>query len=214
MNSELTTEYGEKQMHIIEVAENLFANNGFDGTSVRDIAHDAGVNLAMISYYFGSKEKLLEAVFEVRTSYIRNQLEEMINDDQLKPLQKIDKLIDSYVERMMNQQHFHKIMVREQIAEKYTAINELIHQTKKKNQELINKLILSGQKTGEFKKNIDISLMMTTLIGTANQLISTQHHYRDLNNLQHLSESDFQKLIKKKLTTHLKTLFKAILTHE
>ena len=56
-------EYNDKQIAIINTAEKLFALNGFDGTSVRDIAHEAGVNLAMISYYFGSKEKLMEAVF-------------------------------------------------------------------------------------------------------------------------------------------------------
>ncbi|HNP53387.1 MAG TPA: TetR family transcriptional regulator [Ferruginibacter sp.] len=48
----------DKRQHIIENAEILFADKGFEGTSVRDIAKQAGVNLAMISYYFGSKEKL------------------------------------------------------------------------------------------------------------------------------------------------------------
>ncbi len=50
-------EYNEKQLQILEVAEKLFAANGFDGTSIRDIASEAEVNIAMISYYFGSKEK-------------------------------------------------------------------------------------------------------------------------------------------------------------
>jgi len=54
----------DKRAHILTVAEQLFAEQGFDGTSVRDIAQGANVNLAMISYYFGSKEKLLEALIE------------------------------------------------------------------------------------------------------------------------------------------------------
>ena len=44
----------------MEAAEELFAEKGFSGTSVRDIADAADVNVAMISYYFGSKEKMLE----------------------------------------------------------------------------------------------------------------------------------------------------------
>ena len=56
----------DKQIQIIETAEKLFADKGFSGTSVRDIADEADVNLAMISYYFGSKEKLLEALFTHR----------------------------------------------------------------------------------------------------------------------------------------------------
>ena len=85
---------------------------------------------------------------------------------------------------------------------------------KKRNQELISKLIHEGQKRGEFKKNIDIPLMMATLIGTANTMVATQYYYRELNNLQSMNEEEFQKHIKKKLSQHLKKLFKAILTHE
>jgi AcrR family transcriptional regulator len=54
-------EFTDKQIQIIDIAERLFAERGFDGTSVRDIADEAGINVAMISYYFGSKEKLMEA---------------------------------------------------------------------------------------------------------------------------------------------------------
>ncbi|MFD2705311.1 forespore capture DNA-binding protein RefZ [Salibacterium lacus] len=47
---------------IIQEAAVLFTNKGFDGTSVRDIAGQTGVNLSLISYYFGGKQGLLEAL--------------------------------------------------------------------------------------------------------------------------------------------------------
>ncbi len=205
----------DKRNHILEVAERLFATEGYVGTSVRDIAQTAGVNIAMISYYFGSKEKLLEAVFEMRTQYAIDQVTAIVENEDLQPLDKVFKLIDNYVDRMVRFQHFHKIMVREQISTKDdTHIGGLIRQTKKKNQGFIKKLIQDGQKKGVFKKNIDIPLMMVTMIGTVNQLISTQHYYRELNNLVDMPDDDFEKLIRKKLSVHLKTLFKAILTYE
>jgi AcrR family transcriptional regulator len=207
-------EFSEKQKLILEVAERLFATNGYEGTSVRDIAHEAGVNIAMISYYFGSKEKLLESVFEMRVQFIQMQLESMLSNEQMTPLEKVYKLVDNYVDRMMSQQHFHKIMVREQIAQKYSHIRSMILETKRRNQELIKKLITDGQKKGVFKKDIDLPLMIMTMLGTANQMISTQHIYREINNLEHLADEDFQKLIRKKLSVHLKTLFKAILTYD
>jgi AcrR family transcriptional regulator len=207
-------EFSEKQRHILEVAERLFATNGYEGTSVRDIAHEAGVNIAMISYYFGSKEKLLQSVFEMRVQFIQVQLESMLSNEQLSPLEKVYQFLDNFVERMMNQQQFHKIMVREQIAQKYEPITKLILDAKKRNQELVKKLITDGQKKGVFKKNVDLSLVLITVIGTANQMISTQHIYREINNLEHLSDEDFQKLIRKRLSVHLKILFKAILTYE
>jgi len=207
-------EMGDKQRHILEVAERLFATKGFDGTSVRDIAHEASVNIAMISYYFGSKEKLLEALFTMRSAFVAQQLTEMLENKDLEPLEKIYKLIDYYIQRITKEHHFHQIMVREQIGQKNSAIRALILGLKKQNQSLIKQLIQEGQKKGIFKKNIDVSMMMLTLIGTANQLISTQHHFREIHNLLDMSDADFQKLIQKKLSVHLKTLFKAILTYE
>lgn len=208
------TEYSEKQVQIIEAAEKLFSEKGFNGTSVRDIAEQAGVNLAMISYYFGSKEKLMEALFTYRGEKIRTQLEGMLYNKGMEPLQKFYQLIDHYVEKFQQQQCFHRIMAREQIVHTKGVIADLMMKMKKTNLELIRQLLHEGQKTGQFKKNIDISLMMATLIGTVNHVLTTQFYYRELNGLQSLSEEEFQKHIRKKLSVHLKSIFKAILTHE
>ena len=94
------------------------------------------------------------------------------------------------------------------------ATTKLIHELKKKNQELVQQLISEGQKKGEFKKNIDVPLLMATLIGTTGHLVTTQHYYKKLNNLEALSDEEFEKHIKKKLSNHLKSLFKAVLTYE
>jgi AcrR family transcriptional regulator len=198
----------------METAEILFAEKGFNGTSVRDIAEKAHVNLAMISYYFGSKDKLLESLFDYRGEHVKLKLESMVEDKTLGSFEKLDLLIDHYIEKIMNQQCFSRIMVREQVVNHTGITAKLITQMKKRNQEIISKLIHQGQKKGEFKRNIDIPLMMATLVGTAGHLIATQPYYREINNLQSMSEEEFQKHLKKKLSQHLKKLFKAILTND
>jgi len=213
MKNGMTT-YNEKQIQIMEAAEKLFAEKGFDGTSVRDVAKEAGVNLAMISYYFGSKEKLMEALFKYRGHFIKLQLESMLQNNEMTSLQKIYSLIDNYIERFMRQQCFHRIMVREQMFHLKGSMPKLIHDLKRTNQELVHQLIAEGQKKGEFKKNIDMPLMMATLIGTVSHVVTTQHYYQKLNNLESMSPEEFQKHIKKKLSSHLKSLFKAALTYE
>jgi AcrR family transcriptional regulator len=207
-------EYNEKQVQIMETAEILFAEKGFNGTSIRDIAEKANVNLAMVSYYFGSKDKLLEALFSYRGEHLKLKLENIIEDKKLNSLEKINMLIDHYIDKVMSQQCFSRIMAREQVLNHTGITAELIFQMKKRNQELITRLIHQGQKKGEFKKNIDIPLMMVTMIGTGNNMVATQHYYRQVNNLQSMSEEEFQKHIKKKLSQHLKKIFKAILTNE
>ncbi len=51
---------------ILDVAEELFAKTGYQGTSMRAITSKAGVNLAAINYHFGSKQRLVIAVVERR----------------------------------------------------------------------------------------------------------------------------------------------------
>ncbi|WP_366658292.1 TetR family transcriptional regulator [Fodinicurvata sp. EGI_FJ10296] len=65
---------------ILDAAEAIFADRGFDGASTRPIADRAGVNLALIHYYFGNKEKLFNAVFERRSDAINARRRSMIAD--------------------------------------------------------------------------------------------------------------------------------------
>jgi AcrR family transcriptional regulator len=207
-------EYSEKQLQIIEAAEKLFAAKGFNGTSVRDIAETADVNLAMISYYFGSKEKLFEAMFAYRSEFFKLQLESMVQNRELGPMEKMHQLIDQYIEKLTNQQCFHRIMVREQMMNNNEFITAQIHDLKIRNQALINQLINEGQEKGVFKNDVDIQLLMMTMIGTVSQLVTTQHFYKEVKGLQSLSEEEFQQHIRTKLSEHLKKIFKAILSNE
>ncbi|MED4037608.1 forespore capture DNA-binding protein RefZ [Niallia taxi] len=59
---------------IVESAITLFNRNGYDGTSIRDIAGHAKVNIANISYYFNGKHGLLEHCF---TTYFENYMERL-----------------------------------------------------------------------------------------------------------------------------------------
>lgn len=49
---------------ILEAATTLFAQKGFDGTSIREICKKANVNLCMISYYWGGKQELYNGIIE------------------------------------------------------------------------------------------------------------------------------------------------------
>jgi len=54
---------GPVRERLLDVAEELFSEHGFEGTSIRDLASAAGCNIASVNYYFGGKEKLYEGVF-------------------------------------------------------------------------------------------------------------------------------------------------------
>ena len=90
----------DKKDHIINKAIELFAPKGFEGTSIRDLATAADVNVAMVNYYFGTKEKLFEAWWKRKPFSTRGSLEEIAKDKTLSSLEKIDKIIESYVEQV------------------------------------------------------------------------------------------------------------------
>src|SRR5215831_3735258 len=56
----------ETRTRILDAAEELFMQHGFEGTSMRLLTARAGVNLAAVNYHFGSKDALIEAVFRRR----------------------------------------------------------------------------------------------------------------------------------------------------
>lgn len=92
---------------ILKVASKLFAQKGFDGTSVREIAKLAGVNVAMISYFWGGKKELFQGIInntiENQTKYAKSALDFAINPEDLSKEQQIelmyrtvDKAIDFF----------------------------------------------------------------------------------------------------------------------
>lgn len=77
----------EARQRIFEQARRLFAHQGFAATGVRQIAAEAGVNLAMINYFFGSKSGLLEAILED----FFNRLKQAVSVDQAEDLPAEDR---------------------------------------------------------------------------------------------------------------------------
>ncbi|OZI71247.1 TetR/AcrR family transcriptional regulator [Bordetella genomosp. 12] len=82
---------------ILHSAERLFAQQGYDGTSMRQITRDAGVNLAAVNYHFGSKEALVQAVLKRRLEIVNHErlrlldaLEAQAAGAPLKPSQIVD----------------------------------------------------------------------------------------------------------------------------
>jgi AcrR family transcriptional regulator len=63
---------------ILNAAEKMFADAGFEGTSLRDIVREAGVNLATVYYYFSSKAGLIAAVIDRRLGPLRKEHLELL----------------------------------------------------------------------------------------------------------------------------------------
>lgn len=83
---------------IKEAARKVFMQKGYSATRTRDIAEEAGINLALLNYYFRSKEKLFHQVMQEKLQQFFGILLKIINDSSTKLETKIDLIVSNYIE--------------------------------------------------------------------------------------------------------------------
>src|SRR5450432_288394 len=140
----------DKKDYILDVAERVFSDLGFDGASTRVISGEAGVNMAMLNYYFGSKEGLFLAVFERKISSFQTLLQNIGNDESMTSWDKLAKCIDNYVDRIIVNNCFQKLINREMSISKRGDLNDKITRILMTNVMEFKKLFDEGIKNGSF----------------------------------------------------------------
>lgn len=103
---------------ILEAADALFGELGFDAASTREIAERSGVNKALIHYHFGNKEGLLESVLE---SYYEDLAATVLDALQAETdlRGKLDRLVDVYLDFLAHNRNFNRIIQREATGGRY-----------------------------------------------------------------------------------------------
>ncbi|MFC2354618.1 MAG: TetR/AcrR family transcriptional regulator [Capnocytophaga ochracea] len=84
-------------------ARKVFHQKGFAGTRTRDIAEEAGINHAMLNYYFRSKEKLFEMVMMETMAQFFKGVNLMLNDESTSLDEKIDLIVSNYVDLLLKE---------------------------------------------------------------------------------------------------------------
>lgn len=88
------------EQQIIEVAERLFMEKGFALTSTTEIARKVGCNQALVHYYFRTKEKLFESIFERKAQLMLSAILKM--DDPTQPFEeRLRKLVENHFDIMV-----------------------------------------------------------------------------------------------------------------
>jgi AcrR family transcriptional regulator len=203
----------DKRTHIIETAMDLFAGKGYEGTSIRDIAEKASVNLAMVNYYFGSKEKLFENIVEYKSSVTRGILDEILKNNKLSAIEKIYAIIDSYVEKLFTHRSFHRLIYQELILNQREELQNSIVNNLAPNSVIIKRIIEIGIKNGEFKK-VDVELTLASLMGTVNQVLLSRKFCNKIMNKDddYVPYDDIK--FRKRVRNHLKQLMDAHLLNK
>jgi AcrR family transcriptional regulator len=198
----------DKKIHIINHAVELFAEKGFEGTSIRDLAARAGVNVAMVNYYFGSKEKLFESLVEERASYSRGVLDEIANNASYTDIEKINSIIDVYIGKLFKNRKFHRVLHQEMMLNQRETLQQAIVDILYPNSLIIKGVIEAGMKKGVFRK-VDAPLVIATLVGTINQVLLSKRMCNKLLSKEAAYVPYDDPRFAKRLGDHLKQLMHA-----
>lgn len=86
---------------IVEAARKLFTEKGYYAIKTRDIAKEAGINLALLNYYFRSKEKLFDLVMLENLQLFIHSVMGIVNNPETTLQEKIEILVSHYIDMLI-----------------------------------------------------------------------------------------------------------------
>ncbi|MBB6448143.1 AcrR family transcriptional regulator [Geomicrobium halophilum] len=134
---------------VAEAAIDLFMTKGFSGTSVRAVADRAGVNVALISYYFGGKKGLLEHLLNRYLEGYLAELEKAYNT-MGGSLQRLLNIVESALVYQQEQHRMARLVLRELTLDS-VLVREVMASYYMKEKHLFTQILETGRKEGEFK---------------------------------------------------------------
>ncbi len=167
-----------KRERLLDAAVACFAADGVAATSLRGIALKAGVTPALVNYYFGSKEQLLDAFIAERVTVAVQVLRESLleaGDDPRALLGAFVRGIHGVVERFP---WWPAIWVREVLSEK-GALRDVLHKIiAPQVTQLLARTLVDAQKRGAISADLDPRLLVVSLVGLTMFPLAAEHIWR------------------------------------
>lgn len=154
---------------IIAAAASGFAKHGYDGLSTRSLSEEAGVQHTLITYHFGSKEGLWQAVLSHQMERFSRRI-----DERLRGLSKVDDttklrlLFEEFI-RLSALNPEHHALMSQAAAKPDTRLQTLVDSTVRANFESWVSLIRSAQKAGRFVEG-DPQVLYYVFLGAATRI--------------------------------------------
>ena len=168
-------EPSDSRSALLSSAQKLFGQNGYQATSVHDIARDAELNVSLVSYHFGGKEGLFKECF-ARAGLHRLQMAEKILNCKPNSLDEVRVRLSMFIDEIMldgiqNPEVF-SIIQRELTAE-FDILGDTFKGTFLQTFELLTKFISVAKDRGILSSWTDPNLTAVHLIGSAMHTIRT-----------------------------------------
>jgi AcrR family transcriptional regulator len=120
----------ERRKYILDKAQALFAQNGYLGTSMAEIAEASEFAVGSLYSFFRSKEEILATIFEYHVERVIAEVQQVRGDEKMGPREKIEACLESLVRIYVENQDFFRIYVAEARGVEWgvrTEVGEYIH---------------------------------------------------------------------------------------
>ncbi|MDD3787926.1 MAG: TetR family transcriptional regulator [Petrimonas sp.] len=138
---ELSTE-----QKIIAAARSVFTKKGFAGARTRDIAEEAGINLALLNYYFGSKENLFKIVIKEKFEQLFGMISPILSDESVPLGTKIKTLVDNYTKLLKENEEL-PIFILNELSVNGHIFDELLQYARQISQPVLEKQLKNNGMT-------------------------------------------------------------------
>lgn len=123
---------------IIRAADKIFTQKGYAATRTREIAEEAGTNLALLNYYFGSKQNLFRNVVKQKLKMLLNAIDPIASDKTIPVVEKVRKISEKYTQLMLENEELPLFILNEWSANK-NLFTDLIRETRQHAEPVIRK---------------------------------------------------------------------------
>ena len=187
------------QDRLLDAAEHLFSEHGFEGTSVRDIAAAAGCNIAAVNYYFGSKDKLYTEVWRRQLVQMRDtriaSIEKVMSQSGGNP--HLEDLLSSYANAFLEPlvdesrgRRFIKLMTREMV-DRHLSENMFVEELIIPTVTVLREALLRACPRLEQSK---VWLVILSVVGQLIHVLGTKTMFEQTDNPE-LPEFDLNELV-------------------
>jgi TetR/AcrR family transcriptional regulator len=148
---------------ILDAAEGLFARQGFASTTIKAIGAEAGVNPALLYYYFPDKERLYHAVLERRLGNAAREMASQLSPG-MPPLDALDRLLRGYARLMQSAPNLPRLLARELADHEAAHALPLIREISAGLFQRICDVIRAGQSAGSIRPDLDPRFTAISLV--------------------------------------------------
>jgi TetR/AcrR family transcriptional regulator len=149
---------------ILDAAQRLFAAQGFSGTTIKQIGNAAGVNTALLYYYFKDKERLYRSVLDRLMSQLVSRTLPRLQAD-ASPSDRIRGFIEAQVGIFMAKPELPKLFMREMLDHDAAHAVEQIQHLAATSFKGLCDTIAEGQKRGTFRADFDPRFAAISTVG-------------------------------------------------